>query len=587
MKKGLFALASIAFIFASVHSYAKAPVISGIPDVVITHKPDQYDALTAGDNWFRYINAFNILRYVEDEDSDTSDLEFSFDEASSDNDITINTDYQLGAGDVLDPPDSADPTQGADGSYWFTFQDMVRCPNFTGPFGTPDLGADGDMYLPFHDQFGGWLDDGPRAVTLWVADEADNLTSKTFAVWSVYDTECNITDGLSGTILTTFPVDLTNWVWTATFPGVTAATPSTAGVEPLQITSTVSSGDPYFGRWHTPKYLGWEGSIPVFDLPGEDWIYACVYSVSHDQTQTNTVPAIRFGAVMAFDHVTIFNSIGTYAGTGDADENPQWGAAGETVDYMFCWDPQDDKPNFSAMENLDAGVGEPVDVNTWVLFFDLLNVNATDQGTLTLSKVDVHGIVKPDDLAGGDPNRVDYADPQFSATPTAGSFSNYQTYQAGTVSVVDNGTEGFRFSVGSNAGTADTYYCTDAPDKLTWTADKMIRITAGISAVNARDFHAARIRAKTTNAHWYHTFVIQASAIVDAITPGTDVEAYSTYLSSYGGPSALLQGVSWDEIEWGIDYLSQHHEAVPGPIAAADMNIEYVSTEVLDEPNLD
>jgi len=80
-KRGLFTtLFAVAISLIGVSSFAMAPTIRDLPDVIIS---DQEDNVGSDNNWFIYTSAFEFDKYVQDGDTTLSDLLWSFDEGDN------------------------------------------------------------------------------------------------------------------------------------------------------------------------------------------------------------------------------------------------------------------------------------------------------------------------------------------------------------------------------------------------------------------------------------------------------------------------------------------------------------------------
>lgn len=565
MKKGFITLIACVFTMVTFQSYAMAPVISGLPDIGICDD----EGLTVPLNWYRYENAYLLTDFVTDQDSDSDTWKVSFMEASTDNDISINKKYQYD-GDKTNPPAGNELGAG-----YLSFQDMIRSPeraNWADPTVTdpyPDPASDpGDpTLLQFHDADGSMLDDGPRVVSLFVSDGV-NVSSDTFEVMSIDDGQT--LDHLSNVgPVTRFTADLPTWDQ-KTFAGTQAITFGSNVNGDITMTSSLNgTGDKYFGRYQSPPVNTYEGEIRFDDSYGDDFIYAGVYTVKHDRAAgaLNVVPSLRFGAAMAFGHVDMIQKIASFPGSSDDDANPMWPqTADSSVEYVAYWESFQNHPLFDSLANFSG-----YDLRTWHVFVDLLNFNATDQGTWTVEGYHVFAIDRPADVTPA----YDYPTPQFGTGGT--DWTNYQTFQTAGITPTNNA-GGFTFVNTNNYATAN-YYATSAPDQFDWQKGKVVRLSAWLAADTGagRAFSKTRIRSGSTGGHLGHVFSIVPST-VDAISPGETSEQYSTYLASYGGPSALLVGFG-DKILWGVDYMTTS----PGTGVAANVQLDAARVEVLDD----
>lgn len=644
MRKALVVLGMVAMASAA---FAKAPIIGGVPDIVIG---DEEDHLTFDNNWFRYPNAFNILDYTADDDSPVGDLFFTFLEQTSANDINIVVDLgvvdlqpyqtsqlrsQVPAADAENPSawGSHEITNygQATRDYLLSFLDMVRSnpANRTGDGVTAQLfpnprRADASEVtttqvenLPWHNTEGsGALSGSSRNVQLYAADDitangADRVGSDILTVISR-----NFANDAQVGLTTAFSFQFTQgagttWAY-STFAGIGACVSTSGSGTPngfvgMTAATAQGAGNVNFGRWATTRTgIGsFQGLIPFVS---GNVLYAARFTMSHNvATSVNFgfVPRLRLGtASVRYQNINM-SLIGAIPG-GDATINPHIPAQNTQTTYRIPWSANEGSPNFSELLN---PAGQTVDLRTFDAFFDVFDYSATQGGTWFLHNFDVVTAPRP-----------------TSQTPNllfgVGGTTNFQTGWASGGSVVAGGraftlTHNGNGSVQVNdpgapfgtAASAGNYLLWErALDRaaVKWEGGTLIRTSFPISVAAAADrsnFHSFRLRQTPQAAEWWATewwltgdnnadnsFLPNDPMMPPVGTPFT----YEAYASSQVADDALLAtihtgvgGGPIDAIKVGLDFVSNIIAGGTSGTVTYDDPVTYtlhsLSFEVLDE----
>lgn len=636
MKK--LAVALSLFAVAGSFAHAKAPIISGVPDIVIG---DNEDSLTIDNNWFRYVDAFNVLDYVTDVDSPKSDLLFAFFEENTSNDIGIRIDAAGATARTItqiDPADKARPVNWGDKEitnlkagqtvrdYLLTFVDLVRSPEPYGglPFPSqhyPDpakigggtAGATEVADLPFHNGTGG-LTLPNRTIWLYAADDplagsaapeltrvtgdAMTIISRNFAfdalasgVSSVTGMQFNFANG-AGTAGN--PVS-----WTYSVIGGFAACTSGAAAGTGGLNGWISMAAPVsytgtngFGRWVTKKNGGttFAGSIPyVTPAPGQSLIYCARYTMGQNQTPSGTAPQIRMGAYQCLFLSNVMVVVKPVQGLG-AIGNPQVPDAGQLQTYKVVWSPMDTSPDFARLNWTE-------DLRTYNAFFDIFDQFNDQGGTWTLYNMDVVTAPRPADVTAA----LTYTNFDAAAgwateagTPIGTAVTAAHT-AGGPITFNDAG-------VATNAPLA-AYMWRRALDKnfVHWTDSQLLRVKLGLSCptTTARaNFHWFRMRTSTlgynVGTEWsimgddgLYAATIGGNPYIPPATPGAP-GIYEVYMGSQTmGPAVdgwtTIRNAQYDVINMGLDAITNQLDvagtkhALPTTVTVHSVGIEVLA----------
>jgi hypothetical protein len=605
---------TIAIMLFAASSFANAPVIRTIPDIIISDKEDNI-GFTIDNNLFRYINAINLTGYISDPDSPTTSINIAFVEASTHHDTSINDKMQL---DMVTEFPNSPGTWGAkrirmapSGSFIMSFRDTYRSPGMgNGPFPDPLIDPDNPgagayvdptiAVLAGRQANGSWNLNGGRAVVLYFADDHDNVTSRILLCYSI-----NMgMDGLSGAYSTVFSdtfQTLGNWTYT-TISGMSAATSSFVlgsatqnGLLSLSAGATATGLlSKFFARWETTALPG--PAVLTMRIPyvtgSKIYVARFRLSVQGPATQGNA-PTIRLGTFMPGNNIQIVNWIGSVNNT-DPNANPQLPALNTPRIYPVYWSSHDWTPNFNQLyipaSNIDA--------RTWALFFDVHDVNQQvglpdDFGMWSLSSVEVLCIDRPPTTT------LEHNLTNLTSTGSWGLASESPN-SAGNVQITQNspaaGQITFTDPGGGTVAPAQFLmwgYARAANVGLyTWDT-KLRRATifmACPTTTNRNNFHRVRFRHLTFGENVFQEFYVrqQFSAQGNPVAPiAQDGNAalathYEAYVAPYGQATALLTSVGWHRIAPVIDQLYN----IPGQTQASATStvVQKVTYEAFDEP---
>jgi hypothetical protein len=635
MKKLATAFAAIACIMGSASVFAKAPVISGVPDLVIG---DRDDSLTVDSNWFRYANAINILDYVTDIDSPDSDLLFTFVEQTTAKDLGIRVESANATVLQLDAVDSATvvadwtgheiTNYGGTRDYLLTFVDLIRSPEPYGNGGAayPDPAKVGggtaaeteQVDLGWHNTEGsGSLQDASRMVWIYVADDpladgANRVDNDAISVISRnygYDDATGgnsalFSDGFANGAGTSGAAAI--WV-SSTFTGMTACTlgsgSGTTGANGYISLASATATTNGFSRWLLQNnvapaggaaYTPYVGAIPyVTPGPGESLIYCARFTMSQSQTDQGSAPQIRFGAA----HVTYLTedlySLLPAAGSA-AQYNVQTPALGSTATYKSVWSANEGSPDFAKLDHSATIAG--LDMRGYNLFFDVFDVGAAQGGTWTLSNVDVVTTPRPADTTAA----VTETDFRSSNgwTLDASAFTTITAAWDGTgkMTITDTGTP-------RAAGTFPYRLWSKAISRaaVAWDSNQLLRFKMSVQVPNVSDragFHWLRLRQKTRFYNVNHETSIQGgdgNIVIQTIggypfVPTTTAYVYESYMSSQVSDAnfdwAPIRAVNGDEYTMFLDTvgLAPRPGGTTGSELATHYTINSLSVESFADP---
>lgn len=580
MKKLATAFAAMACIMGSVSVFAKAPVISGIPDIVIGDRED--NVLTVDNNWFRYANAINILNYVTDVDSTADLLMFTFVEETTAKALGIRIDAPGATGATVSQLDAGDSatvvadwtgheiTNYADPAhrdYLLTFVDLIRSPEPYGsvPYSNPVTNGGApissatlaDLGWP-NTEGSGALQDASRTVWIYVADDdlasgPDRVDNDAITVISRNYGFDSVSGGVTSTFETGFANgagttgDAASWASSTAGASYTACTTS-AGTGYLTLASGTATTNGYT-RWALQNnvapaagaiYTGYVGAIPWIEPgPGESLVYCARFTMSQNQAAQGTAPSIRLGAFQVnFLHADMVTANPIFGGAPAV--NPQTGVQNLLHTYKSVWSPNYGAANDTTMLLYDpppAG-GPLVDMRTYNLYFDILDQNANQGGAWTLWNVDVVTIPRPADVT-----------PALSVVDFRSSNGWTTTTNLTTITAVPSAT-GIAFTDNGTpraATTLPSYLLAKTIDRtlVKWDSNQLVRFKTAMSVPASGDragFHWARLTQNTGYFNVGHEWGIYGDdqrisgavggyPFVPPATPSTPF-VYESYLSS-------------------------------------------------------
>lgn len=644
MKKLATALSIVASIMASSSVFARAPIISGVPDIVIG---DREDSLTIDNNWFRYANAFNILDYVTDVDSPQSDLLFTFVEQTTSKDLGIRIDEAGATAATVSQLDAVDsPTVVSDWTgheitnygasprdYLLTFVDLIRSPEPYGSVPYPDPAKVGGgtagptelVDLGFHNTEGsGALQDASRTIWLYVADDplaegASRVDSDAITVISRNYGFDSLSGGVSSLFRETFDNGAGTTgdpnMWTAgTYAGMTACTISQGsgttggnGYISLACATAVTNG---FTRWALvnnvapggdPTFTAYVGAIPyVTPGPGENLIYCARFTMSQNNADRGAAPKIRVGTYQANYLAQNIVTIKAIQG-GGATVNPQIPAQNENIVYKVVWSAMEGAPDFSTLNypgRSTPTVIPPLDMRTYNAFFDLWDQYNDQGGAWTLWNLDVVTAPRPANVTPAI-NDADFDAGGWTLDTSSGTQLTI-SHNTGTGAMTFN-------DAGCGNRTTPAFYYrlwTKLLDRtlVRWDSNDLLRFSLSMSVPAVGDragFHWFRLRENTLAFNVSNESAIMGddgriSPVIGGYpyVPNTTPYTYETYLSSQVADAsfdwtairnAVVGAGRGDSFQMYFDGIALPLSGSTGAELATHYTIHSLAIEVLDD----
>jgi len=641
-KSIILALGTMILAMGSQVALANAPTFGNIPDVIIGDA-DFNAGLTVDLNFFNYVNALNLMKLVNDDDTGYANLRAAFQEQTTDaNDLNINGKLQLGPTQNTLDRDTWTGNELTNGGteWWLSFRDIVRSPTGrpqgdpikVAPFnafndpkradGTDDL-TNVTEALPWHNVQGspGTLTDGTfgtpgwraRTMMLWVADE-DNSVSEGLMVYSVN----NAANSLSGAFTTLFGNDFsaagqTPWGYSVISPTYGQCTSSggmTGGYLGIEsgLAAGAALGNVFYGRWQSLTKA--DGYTQVIDaIPaGQDEIYQARYRMTLKQNAhggpatKDMAPTFRVGVANAGANATLDVFINAAPFQAGGDVNTQLPAVDATKDYNIFWSPMNDTPNWQLLG--DPALGG-IDLRTWYAYFDFVDSDNAKEGKWQLEDYVVGRIARPASLAVTEPASVRYL--VTDLTSTTGGFTKsgdgstfVQMLQnnptAGKVKIQDRG---LNTGVTPNG---DTYLIWQRANTVVWNAEKLVRATVYLSCPTNADranYHKTRFRHEIGYSNMISILSVNQSFATLPGVPGTDLNpgcpiseqgqpagamtAYEVYASSFdAGPGGVLVGSGFENWTLGIDQV--HNKGAANQLLPTNVVVHQVLYELLEDP---
>jgi hypothetical protein len=262
LKTTLFAVvASIAGISSS---YAAAPVITNLPDILIGDK-EEMDAGGSDSNFFVFTNAFRFADHVSDSDSDESALIWTFTEGDNPGGgasqyFTVNgkNPVAVGADQIaaLNPTQYSAPINDvSSGEEWAEFRNIVFSPESgTAPFPAPSThGATVEQQHATG-----------KSVTFVVADESGNLDDQTILVRTID----NVNDFASPVETGTYVKHVDNQFTTGSIGWVPTIASPAAGQSTSWNTANTALHATINGTDTTNRIIGWLENNAAEDISG-------------------------------------------------------------------------------------------------------------------------------------------------------------------------------------------------------------------------------------------------------------------------------------------------------------------------------
>ncbi len=618
MNKRLITAVSLIISTLIARSYAAGPTLSRIPDIIISDKEENV-RFAQDKNFFRFLNAFNILNYVQDSDSTPAQLRFAFKENSNVRNLRINGVPQLPTTDTLPSRWGGYkiPTSGAY-NYWFSFRDILRSPGgTTGPFPDP-LDATGNpvtsttkAILPWSTTSSSSLAGTYRQVTIFAADETDSVTSD---VMNVYSMNAPLGDpnapgdGFSSTfapVLTDNTFLNSDWVWTQYSYNYYGACTSSGGggAGYLGLSSGTNAGwkwsYAYYSRWIT-KGSGYLDLVAKIPFAEGNVIYCARLQLQLAAAQDNIkaqAPDLRFGAENRLQQFITSNVLVSQTfGSPNAPNawNPQLpDIGGAAREYRVYWSQNQNARGYNVLANYDLGGSRgTVDLRRWGVFFEIVDADTytrlEDSGTWRLTSLTVGTLPRPADLATGDRNKIAIKD----LTSKSG-WANSRYPGIGNVQIVQDSPSPGKITFNANAPNPiiTTAALWEKQSVIPWQNGKIIRAIANLSCPTEGErstFATARIRHFSIGGQvaqvWMLALNNAAPDIYNTLMPDTTANGgtnYEVYVPTYGGPAAVLSvlGPGYDKLSAGFDHIQR-----TSADAATSWVVNSLQYEVLDDP---
>jgi len=395
MRKGLVTLGVVALVLAVSPSFAEAPLLTCLPDIVISDV--EQNSATADANLFVFSDAINFDEYVVDPDTSLDQLRWSFIESGGAT-IEINGIASNPGVNTVEPGADDLRAVAATASFWDV--------EWTA---TPPTTA-GETKEVFIDMF---VSDGTAVSTQTVKVTTVNDTDGTGQGDAIVPVEVASYDFASGA---------EGWAQ-FTASGVIAATLAASGGS-LNATEPATHDNIVYGAWESPQ----DPSVGVHAKVG--CIHRARYQVSSNAASATATPGFRFraaarpmvdvgGGVWDPDftddnyNVTdalIYSSSDIIMGMGGLDDRMP--AGGKEYSLLAF-------PRQTAEQLMEPNV---------VLYFtaDLMDLDGafdTDSGTLSFESVTVDGVDRPEPGAGTAVPELTFATADFASGWTAATKS--------------------------------------------------------------------------------------------------------------------------------------------------------------------
>lgn len=478
MKKGLtFALLMVAMVALAVPVSALAPVIQDLPSVIIGSAGDVSTEDTPK-ILLRYTNVFNLASpsviTQRNEPTDPSRLRVYYSTPSTTLKVSNKT-------SIIQPLTSAELTAlqtagtiptakviNTASDLWLSLIHVTGTAPANAAAATPE--ANGATAAALASTFA-----TPAVVTLHATDETAATTkigSESFVVYSVNGAEDSYSPIAEPVIEYTFEGSASGWTYASnsgagtglgTVPQITTATGVGFNA------SARTDGNVGFSSWYSPVN---DTDIPASNMAGK--VYRARLDLSGTAASSAAAPGYRvMYASLGFVHIG-----GYQVGSSDTAVNSPY--SGNNVSTRAYWAVPTDL-NAYGDSNPINGLGG-LDLRSYYLFFDIVQMDASDAGTLILENLAVESIARPADVT---PALVYGASgTAFNAdTTTAGgwfvSTGTVPGYGQGSATLTAN-------SISINMGTGTSGYKQVAPTSQStvfpvWTSGKLYRVKHVVS----------------------------------------------------------------------------------------------------------
>jgi len=400
MRKGLVTLGVVALVLAVSSSFAEAPLLSCLPDIVISDV--EQNSQTVDSNLFIFSDAIDLDEYVNDADTPTTALRWSFIESGSQT-IEINGILSNPAVDTLDP--GVDDIRAV--SNMASFKNVAWYGTGQSVGATTEVMIEmyvSDVTTVTHQTIKvTTVDTGPTSPTVGPGDEVARAVQANYG----------------------FTVGAEGWVWFEQTNQWIAAAPHTASGGKLNITEPAVHTLIIFGAYESPK----DPTVAV--KPKLGCIMRARYQIAASGVASPTAsPGFRLrGATVhvsnaggtwepnfasedynSLDQVQ-YGTINFIMGSGDFDSR----VPGTGQEYALLVFPR----QVSEML-LSTDPTEPV-INYFSCdLLDLEGMTETDAGTLEIDSVVIDGIDRPELGAGTAVPELSFTGTDFSSGWTTG-----------------------------------------------------------------------------------------------------------------------------------------------------------------------
>ena len=332
------------------------PQIGPIPDIVVGDREDS--SASQDNNFFRFNQAFNFSNYVQDADTPSTAILWSFMEATSSTQVSINAKHQLSGADNPTSPGSKELTGGGANLFADIRLISLSPEGDDPPFADP--GPAGSVVLN-------------RAVTFFATD-GDSVASRTITMYGVEDGFDRLTSPPQTLSQTTFDANVEGWT-SLSFNAPEAQPLEFSGAsasyqgDRLELSSPNNASN-YFGQWASPA------NIPYV----ADRVYRASWEISTNQATASAVPSGRFRISSTLPDVvsgsSMFNAVDTFSNV------PPLSPATKT--YVQYFEPVD----LSALQANSSTAG----LNA---YFDIIDFGPTISGSLFLDGLTIETVDPP------------------------------------------------------------------------------------------------------------------------------------------------------------------------------------------------
>lgn len=391
MRKGLVTLGVVALVLAVSPSFAEAPLLTCLPDIVISDV--EQNSATADANLFVFSDAIVFDEHVVDPDTPVDTLRWSFIESGGAT-IEINGIASDPLVDTVNPGASDLRNGNPTASFWDV--EWTNTPPTT-------AGETKEVFIDMH------------------ASDGTQVSTQTIKVTTVNDTDAT-GEGDSTVAAPVASFDFATGAegWTQfTAGGVISATLAASGGS-LNATEPATHNNIVYGAWESPK----DPNVGVHAKIG--CIHQARYQVSTNAVSATKTPGFRFRA-LARPMIDVGGGVFEPDFT-DSNNNVLDALVYSSADLIMGMGGLDDRmPGAGSEYSLMAfprQVPEQLLEPNVVLYFtaDLMDLDGsfdTDSGTLSFESITIDGIDRPEPGAGTAVPELTFATADFASGWTA------------------------------------------------------------------------------------------------------------------------------------------------------------------------